>query len=223
MKGLKFLFRRGFRHIVLNIISLAIIAGLMAAVVLAHEPAGSEEYLMCKIGAHLGVMLSLILNPVFLCSEVTGNRLMRSAPFSKQLRCFSVPMYCIILGCGGVLFIDAFYAIFCVVSGLDMSHLSDMLIVSAPLMACYVVMGTVAMNMNYGMLIVIYTTFPISIMIFLMSGNSQDYGFGLPLQGSALIFAGALIVSIVAAFAIARAFYAKSDFKPLPQAAIYAK
>lgn len=223
MKGLKFLFKRGFGHIVLNIISLVIIAGLMVAVVLAHEPVGAEDYIMCKIGAHLGVMLAVMFNLVFLCADVTGNRLMRSAPFSKQLRCFSAPMYCIILGGGGTLLINVLYAIFCVASGLDMSHMSDMLIASAPLMLCYIVMGTIAMNINYGMVIAIYSVFPLIGLFFLVPGDVWAFGFGLPLWAGALIFVGTLIVSAVGAFAIARAFYAKSDFKPMLQAAVYTK
>ncbi len=223
MKGLKYLFKRGFCRPVLNIISLVIVVGLMVAVVLAHEPLGAEDYIMCKVGAHLGVMMAVMFNFMFLCADVTGNRLMRSTPFSKQLRCFSVPAYCIITGGGATILINAFYAIFCVASGLDMSHLSDMLITSAPLMLCYIIMGTIALNTNYGMIFVMYIAFPLMAIGFFIPSDVWEFGFGLPLWAGALIFVGALIVSVVGAFAIARAFYAKSDFKPMQQAAVYAK
>ncbi len=223
MKGLRFLFKRGFSHVVLNIISLVMIAGLLVAVVLAHEPVGAEDYIMCKIGAHLGIMLGVILNFMFLCADITGNRLMRSASISKQLRCFSVPTYCIILGGGGTLLVNIFYAIFCMVSGLDMSHLSDMLIVSSPIMLGLIIMGTIAMNINYGMVLAIYMMLPLYAVFFVLPDEVWEFGFGLPLWAGALIFVGTLIVSVVGAFAIARAFYVKSDFKPMPQAAVYTK
>lgn len=223
MKGLRFLFRRGFSHVVLNIISLFIIAVILLAVVLAHEPVGAEDYIMCKVGAHFGLMLSVMFNYMPLCAEITGNRLMRSAPFSKEFRCFSVPTYCIILGGGGTLLMNIFYAIFCIVSGLDMSHLSDMLIVSSPLMLCLIIMGTIAMNINYGMILAIYMVLPLTGVLPALPSDVWEFGFALPLWTGALIFGGTLIVSVVGAFAIARAFYAKSDFKPMPQAAVYTK
>lgn len=223
MKGLRFLFRRGFSHVVMNICSLVIIAGILTAVLLAHEPVGAEDYIMCKIGAHLGVMMSVAFNFMFLCADITGNRLMRSAPISKQLRCFSVPTYCILLGGGGTLLVNIFYAIFCIVSGLDMSHLSDMLIVSSSLMLCLIIVGTIAMNINYGMILAIYMVFPLCGVFFVIPGDVWEFGFRLPLWAGALIFVGTLIVSVVGAFAIARVFYVKSDFKPMPQAAVYTK
>ena len=223
MKGLRFLFKRGFSHVVMNICSLVIIAGILTAVLLAHEPVGAEDYIMCKIGAHLGVMMSVVFNFMFLCADITGNRLMRSAPISKQLRCFSVPTYCILLGGGGTLLVNIFYAIFCIVSGLDMSHLSDMLIASSSLMLCLIIVGTIAMNINYGMILAIYMVFPLCGVFFVIPGDVWEFGFRLPLWAGALIFVGTLIVSVVGAFAIARAFYVKSDFKPMPQAAVYAK
>lgn len=223
MKGLRFLFRRGFSHIVMNIISLVIIAGILVAVVLAHEPVGAEDYIMCKVGAHLGVMMAVMFNFMFLCADITGNRLMRSAPFSKELRCFSVPTYCIILGGGGTLLINVFYAIFCIVSGLDMSHLSDMLIVSAPLALCFVVVGTVAMNINYGMILACYMVFPLMGLCFAVPSRVWEYGFGLPLWAGALIYVGTLIVSVAGAYILGRVFYKKYDFKPYQQALAYTK
>lgn len=223
MKGLKFLFRLGFRHIVLNIISILILAVLMVAVVLAHEPVGSEDYLICKASAHFGVTICVMMNLVFLCGDVTGSRLMRSAPFTKQLRCFSIPTYCIILGGGATVLINAFYAIFCAASGLDMSHLSDMLIISAPIMLCLIIMGTIALNINYGVILGIYTVFPIMGLCFVVPSGVWEQGFGLPLWAGALIFGGALIVSVIAAFVLGRTFHAKSDFRPMQQVAVYTK
>ena len=223
MKGLKFLFKRGFFHIVLNIISIVFMLGMIVAVVLAHEPVGAEDYIMCKICALLGVMLSVMLNLMFLCADVTGNRLMRSAPFSKQLKRFSIPTYCVILGGGGTVLVNAAYAIFCIVSGLDMSHLSDMLIVSSPLMLCLIIMGTIAMNINYGMILAIYMVFPLWGVFFVLPSDVWEFGFGLPLWAGALIFVGTFAVSIAGAFIIGRIFHEKVDFKPIQQNATYVK
>ena len=223
MKGLRFLFRRGFSHVVLNIGSLVIIAGLLVAVVLAHEPVGAEDYIMCKIGAHLGLMLGVMFNFMFLCADITGSRLMRSVPFSKELRCFSVPTYCIILGGGGTLLVNVFYAIFCIVSGLDMVHLSDMLIVSAPLVLSFVVVGTIAMHINYGMILACYMVFPLMGLCFAVPSRAWEYGFGLPLWAGALIYFGTLIVSAAASYILSRVFYKKYDFKPYQQALVYTK
>lgn len=223
MKGLKFLFKREFCHTVLNIISIVFMLVMMVAVVIAHEPVGAEDYIMCKVGAHLGVMLSVMFNLILLCSDVTGNRLMRSAPFSKQLKRFSIPAYCVILGGGRTVLINIAYAIFCIVSGLDMSHLSDMLIVSSPLMLCLIIMGTIALNINYGMILVIYIIFPVMGLVSAIPSNAWEFGFGLPIWAGALIFVGTLAVSIAAAFIIGRIFHEKVDFKPIQQNATYVK
>lgn len=223
MKGLKYLFKMGFRHTLLNVLGMVILGCIVLASVFAHEPLGSEEYIFCKTSMHVAVMITSMINLMFLCADITGNRLMRSASISKQLRCFSVPTYCIILGGGGALLVNIFYAIFCIVSGLDMSHLSDMLIVSSPLMLTLIIIGTIAMNINYGMVLAIYMMLPLCGVFFVLPSDVWEFGFGLPVWTGALIFVGTLVVSVVGAFAIARAFYIKSDFKPMPQAAVYTK
>ncbi len=217
MKGLKFLFGLGFRHIVLNIISVLFIAAMPVVAILVHEPLGSEDYIMCKIGAHIGTMFAVSINLILLCADITSSRLVCSVPFAKSLRQSAIPLYCIIVSGAPTMLINGAYAIFCMVSGLDMCNISDMLIVSASTMACFIIIGTIALNTYYGICLVIFVTFPAGVEILAFGNDVWRFGFGLPVWAGAAIFLGALAVSAAIAFALGRFIYSKSDFKPYMQ------
>lgn len=217
MKGLKFLFGLGFRHIVLNIISVLFVVAMPVVTMLLHEPSGSEDYMMCKIGAHIGTMFAVAVNIILLCAEVTNSRFVRSIPFAKQLRQSAIPLYCVIVSGVPTVLINGAYAVFCIAAGLDMCNISDMLIVSASTMVCFIIIGTIALNTYYGICLAIFATFPAGVEMLAFGGGVWKYGFGLPVWAGAAIFLGALAVSAAIAFALGRFVYSKSDFKPYMQ------
>lgn len=217
MRSLKYLFIRGFRPVRL-IISAAVTVAMLVLVMVFHENASSEDYLISKLCLNFGGILSVMIIEIFLCAELTGNRLLRSAPISKEMRTFGIPMFSTLLGLGVSLVSIVPYSVFIAVSGHPASHLSDTLLVSAALLFLYIVMGTIAMNIRYGMILLIYFYFPFGTLWFFISDEQWNNGFGVELPLSVLIFVGTLIVSVAIAFAVSHIFYKKMDFKAYQQA-----
>lgn len=216
MTGLKFLFRRTCSLVRMWIPALIGIA-LLVLVMVFHEPISSEDYLLCKMMAHVGIIFVMMFGSIFLSVEINGNRLMRSSPISKQLRKFSIPLYNVITGVGIATIVNIIYAIFVSASGLELYHLSDMLIISAPICALYVVLGTVSMQFNWGMLIMIYAYIPMMLLIPLTPDHIWESGFGASLGVGVVVYVVTAVVSALLAFVISYAFYKKYDFKPFQQ------
>ncbi len=216
MTGLKFLFRRSCSLVRMGIPALIGIA-LLVLMMVFHEPLSAEDYLICKMMAHFGMIFVIMFNGISLSVELNGNRLMRSAPISKQLRTFSVPMYNVIAGLGISALVNIIYAIFVLISGLEMCHLSDMLIISAPLCALYVILGTISMQFNWGMLVMIYAYLPMMFLIPLTPDHIWESGFGVSVGVGLVVYIAAAVISAVLAFVISYIFYKKYDFKPFQQ------
>lgn len=218
MSGLKYLFKRTFCHKIAVLITLIVAAGMMAAVIIFHEPLGADDdYLMCKLCAHLGSCFFLMVSYIFLSAELNGNRAVRAIPFIRSLRLKAVPIYCAILGIGSTALINLIYSVYILVSNQELSNISDMMIVSLPVLFCYTVLGIVAMNINYGSILMIYLYLPIGGSGFFLSDASWRNGFGLSVPVAVIIYAVTAAVCVALAFMIARLFYYKAEFKALPQ------
>ena len=218
MIGLKYLFKRTFCHKIAVLITLIIAVGMMAAVMIFHEPLGADDdYLMCKLCAHLGSCFFLMVSYIFLSAELNGNRAVRAMPFIKSLRLKDVPIYCAIMGIGSTALINLIYSVYILVSKQELSNISDMMIVSLPVLFCYTVLGIVAMNINYGSILMIYLYLPIGGTGFFLSDANWRDGFGLSVTVAVIIYAVTAIACVALAFVIARLFYYKAEFKAMPQ------
>ena len=216
MTGLKFLFRRSCSLVRMWIPALIGITLLVLALVF-HEPMSSEDYLLCKMMAHTGMIFVMIFSSIFISVEINGNRLMRSAPISKQLRTFSVPMYNVVVGVGLSALVNIIYAIFVMIMGLDLCHISDMLIVSAVICVSYVILGTISMQFNWGMLVMIYAYIPMMLLLPIIPDHIWESGFGASVGVGLVVYIAAAVISAVLAFVISHIFYKKYDFKPFQQ------
>lgn len=216
MTGLKLLFRRSCSWGRLGIPALVAV-GMLVLVMVFHEPMQAEDYLLCKLMAHIGTMFIVMFGCVFLSAEMCGTRLIRSSPISKELRRFSIPVYNIILGTGLTTLVNIVYAVFILVTGQDIQHISDMLIISAPVCAVYTLLGTVSMQITWGMIVMIYAYIPAALLLAFIPRNAWENGFGAELWVSALVYVGAAAVSAALAFVISRAFYKKYDFHQIQQ------
>lgn len=216
MTGLKFLFRRSFSPLRMGIPALIGVA-LLVLVMVFHEPMQAEDYLLCKLMAHIGTMFVSVFSCVFLSAEMCGTRLIRSSPISKELRRFSIPVYNIILGTGVTVLVNIIYAVFILVTGQDIQHISDMLIISAPVCAIFTLLGTVSMQITWGMIVMIYAYIPAALLLGFVPHTVWENGFGIELWVSLLIYIGTAVVTSVLAFVISRIFYKKYDFHAMQQ------
>ncbi len=216
MTGLKYLFRRSCSPVRMGIPAIIGVAILVIAMVF-HEPIGSEDYLICKLMAHVGSVFVVMFAGVFLSAELSGTRLMRSSPISKELRTFSIPMYNIIMGTGLTVLVNLIYVIFVFATGQDVMHISDMLIISAPLCVIYTLLGTISMHITWGMLFMIYGYIPAALLLGFVPHTAWENGFGVDIRASLLIYIGAVVVTAVLAFVISHICYKKYDFHAMQQ------
>ncbi len=216
MTGLKFLFRRSFfrwRMIIPAIVTI----GMMVAVMAAHEERGSSDYLICKLCGNLGTWILLIFTDMFLCVELNGTRLLRSAPISKELRTFSAPMFNIIIGMGTTTLINIAYVIFVLLSGEEMYNITDMLICSSVIGIIVTVTGTVSLLINYGMLLILYAFIPASLLMTFIPKGFWSYGFNTELWVGIVIYVVLMLLSVVISIALAGYLHKKTDFKAMQQ------
>ncbi len=216
MTGLKFLFRRSFSPLRMGIPALLGVAALVLVIVF-HEPIKTEDYLLCKLMAHLGSVFVVMFAGIFLSAEISGTKLIRSSPISKELRTFAIPVYNIIMGVGITAFVNIVYAIFILVTGEDLVHISDMLIVSAPLCAIYTLLGTMSLHITWGMLFMIYGYIPASLLLGFVPHTVWENGFGMELWVGLLIYIGTVVLTSVLAFVISHICYKKYDFHAMQQ------
>ena len=205
------------RRKVALIISAAAFVGMLAAVMIFHAPPGNEDYSICKMFAHLGTGLFLLISYIFLTVELNGTRYIRSVPFARSLKIASVPLFCTIMGVGATVLVDLVYAVYIILTKQPITNISDMILISAMILFCYIVLGCVCMNFSYGYILAIYVWFPVAIIGFIMPESVWTEGFGMPVWQSLLVYAAVAVNSMAAAFAISRWFYEKLEFKPLPE------
>lgn len=216
-KGLKFLFKRGFRIIWLDIACIVMTIGLMVLLFCFHGEMGTEDYLICKVAPHFCTMLFVMLSGIFLCTDIVGNRVMRSAPISKSMRLYSIPIYNTILPFGISAIMNLVYLAYILIAGLDIINFSDMLIISAALTGVMTIFSTIGMNFSFGMLLMIYAYIPLFAANLFISDSIWENGFGLPLWAALLIYLGVAAASSGISFVVARLFYKYGNFKPLMQ------
>lgn len=216
MTGLKFLFRRSCSLVRMGIPAIIGVAVIVLMMVF-HESIGSEDYLICKLMAHVGTVFVVMFAGIFLSAELSGTRLMRSSPISKELRTFSIPMYNIIMGTGITVLVNIIYTVFILVTGQDIVHISDMLIISAPVCAIYTLLGTISLHITWGMLIMIYAYIPVSLLLGFVPHTIWENGFGVEIWASVLIYIVAVVITAVLAFVISHICYKKYDFHQMQQ------
>ncbi len=216
MKGFKYLLKRGItpKRLIWMIVS---VVAMLVPVIVFHEPIGSEDYISCKLMMSFVSFLAFYIPMTYLGNELVGNRLVRSMPISKEIRTVGIPLYCTIVFTAIEMLYILPYSVFIFVTGQEMYHIADMLILSAIMLAVTVLCGTVGLNVRFGFLSV-YIFMVLCFSVGLLPDKSfSENGFGLPLWEAALIYVGAIAVSLIMSRIICQIYYKKSDFKPIQQ------
>ena len=215
--GLKFLFRRGFRSKVINIVCAVLTVAMFVLVVLFHEPIGAEDYLICKTFSVFGMLMFVMLSGIFLCTDMVGNRAVYAVPMSKAMRLYSKPLYNTIVPFAIAAVSNIAYIVFVLVSGMDVCNISDALILTSVVCALVTISSTLGMNIMYGMFLMIYVYFPVAAMGFIIPGDVWEFGFGLPLWAAVLIYFAVIAAASGISFVIARLFWKYGNFKAMAQ------
>lgn len=216
MRGLKYLCRRGL-NVPRIIVPLILAVAMVAVVIIFHEEMNTEDYLICKMSLSFVSLIGIMMISIFLWADVSGNRMMRSSPISKELHTFSLPVFSSLLNMGSILLTVFPYIIFVLVTGLPVIHISDTLVAAAPVLAWCTFSVAIAVQMRWGMLILIYSYIPLMLCFFFFGDERWAGGFGLPLWAAVLIFLGGWVLATVISFIVCKLHYNKCDFKAMQQ------
>lgn len=221
-KAMKFLISRCFfgeksRWFALG--GLLLYVAMIVLLMFLNEPCGSEDYLMCKMVLCIGVDILPMVIAIFLCSDITGNRLLRSSPIAKTLFTGAVPIFFTLLI--GVMMVVANLSLniaWKVLGTLTPGQTADTLIITGAFAAFYIICLSLFSVLRYGMVLCTYSLIipSFSGMIF-ATNDALAFGFGLTVPAAAAIFCGAILLAMAVSMLICNLAYRKFNFKPYSQ------
>ena len=219
MTALKLLFRRYFSHrwILLGVSVFFIL--MMAVVMLFHEDAGGDaaDYIMCKFSTLVPMMMAVLLPTIFMVQDTVGNRFMRSVPCAKSLYMHGIPLFSTFVPLGWSVLTDAVYAAFILITGRDISNISDILLLTGIFGGIFTLVSCIVMCLRFGALFFVFFYSPFILAVTAFDSLISENGFGLPLWESALICCGSFLAAFAAGTAFSCIAYKKGNFKETVQ------
>lgn len=216
MRGMKLLLSRYARHRAILIVSAAVLAVCLAAVMIFHADPGSPDndpgdYMICKLCALVPMVLCADLPFVFMAQEFQGSRFMRSVPGADRMYRRSVPLFCSVVIFAWTLLANIPYAAFILLSGRELVNISDMLVLSSAMVMLFSVIACCMLSFRVGAYMVILFYVPVTIAGGVFSAFRDI--IGLPLWAAALIFLGASAAGLGANFIISGLTYSRCNFR----------
>lgn len=196
--------------------------GLLVVCCVGWGELGSEDYLMPMAFLPIVPYCVLVMATTVGFVSINGCRLIRSSPIAKELYTRSVPLFIIGLTLGSLVIAVGVFFVVVMAHGASAAFFSDTLIFMGIGSGINIISYSLLSRMMFGGVIGVYLTFPYVGMILMLSDDIKHNGFGLPVWVSALIFAGALIVSSVISFIVCGIYFRKLNFK-MPATAYAAK
>lgn len=224
MTDLKLLFSRYFSHKRILIGVTAFFLLMMAAVMLFHEDPGGDpaDFIMCKFSALMPMMMAVCLPVIFMVQDTIGNRFMRSVPCADKLYTRGIPLFSMLVPLGWSVLSNAVYAAFILLTGRDVSNISDMLVMTALFGGIFALGGCIVMCIRFAAAFFVVFYAPFFLVMITVSSSANEYGYGLPLWTSALICCGSFLAAFVIGLIISTIAYKKGNFRetPAPRASV---
>ncbi len=214
MRGLEYLFKSWLRCKWCVFITVVLFVGLLVVCCVGREELGSEDYLMSMAFLPIVPYCVLVMATTVGFVSINGCRLIRSSPIAKELYTRSVPMFIIGLTLGSLVIAVGVFFVVVMAHGGSAAYLSDALIFMAIGSGMNIIGYSLLSRMMFGGIIGVYVTmFPYVGIILMLGEDIKHNGFGLPVWVSALIFAGAVIVSSAISFIVCGIYFRKLNFK----------
>ncbi len=185
-----------------------------------HEGLGSGDYLFPKVVVFFPSMFFTEMTVIVLIRDLLGNKLVRSMPIAKRLYTRSLPSLIAIIVLGVSVVLVGGYYIFlnCINASID--HYSDALVIGAVMCGSLLFFAPLLMQTVAGGFIMVYiASVPIVEVIDLIDDAKKQFGFGLPLYLSIIIFLLTAILGTIWMFFYFSYRYKKTDVKIYSQAA----
>lgn len=218
MRGLKLLINRYTKHRIMLLVSVLLMAGMLAAVMIFHADMGAEstesgDYMLCKIMALFPVVIAADLPVIFMAYETQGSRFMRATPCAARMYRVDIPVFSTLTTFAWLSLSVLAYSVFILVTGRDIANISDLLVPAAILGFVFTIVMCCLLTLKYG--VAAFFVYYLPVLVVMDIFGAMDSGTGIPLWLAVVLYFVAFGAGLGVSALIAGLAFAKGNFKAL--------
>lgn len=218
MRGLKLLINRYTKHRIMLLVSVLLMAGMLAAVIIFHADMGAEstesgDYMLCKIMALFPVVIAADLPVIFMAYETQGSRFMRATPCAARMYRVDIPVFSALTTFAWFSLEVLAYSVFILVTGRDIANISDILVPAAILGFVFTIVMCCLLTLRYGT--VAFFVYYLPVLVVMGIFGAMDNGTGIPLWLAIVLYFVAFGAGLGVSALIAGLAFTKGNFKAL--------
>ena len=218
VRGLKLLINRYTKHRIMLLVSVLLMAGMLAAVIIFHADMGAEstesgDYMLCKIMALFPVVTAADLPVIFMAYETQGSRFMRATPCAARMYRVDIPVFSTLTTFAWLSLSVLAYSVFILVTGRDIANISDILVPAAILGFVFTIVMCCLLTLKYG--VAAFFVYYLPVLVVMDIFGAMDSGTGIPLWLAVVLYFVAFGAGLGVSALIAGLAFAKGNFKAL--------
>ncbi len=218
MRGLKLLINRYTKHRIMLLVSVLLMAGMLAAVMIFHADMGAEstesgDYMLCKIMALFPVVIAADLPVIFMAYETQGSRFMRATPCAARMYRVDIPVFSTLTTFAWLSLSVLAYSVFILVTDRDIANISDILVPAAILGFVFTIVMCCLLTLKYG--VAAFFVYYLPVLVVMDIFGAMDSGTGIPLWLAVVLYFVAFGAGLGVSALIAGLAFAKGNFKAL--------
>ena len=218
VRGLKLLINRYTKHRIMLLVSVLLMAGMLAAVIIFHADMGAEstesgDYMLCKIMALFPVVIAADLPVIFMAYETQGSRFMRATPCAARMYRVDIPVFSALTTFAWFSLEVLAYSVFILVTGRDIANISDILVPAAILGFVFTIVMCCLLTLRYGT--VAFFVYYLPVLVVMGIFGAMDNGTGIPLWLAIVLYFVAFGAGLGVSALIAGLAFTKGNFKAL--------
>lgn len=218
VRGLKLLINRYTKHRIMLLVSVLLMAGMLAAVIIFHADMGAEstesgDYMLCKIMALFPVVIAADLPVIFMAYETQGSRFMRATPCAARMYRVDIPVFSALTTFAWFSLSVLAYSVFILVTGRDIANISDILVPAAILGFVFTIVMCCLLTLRYGT--VAFFVYYLPVLVVMGIFGAMDNGTGIPLWLAIVLYFVAFGAGLGVSALIAGLAFTKGNFKVL--------
>lgn len=218
MRGLKLLINRYTKHRIMLLVSVLLMAGMLAAVIIFHADMGAEstesgDYMLCKIMALFPVVIAADLPVIFMAYETQGSRFMRATPCAARMYRVDIPVFSTLTTFAWLSLEVLAYSVFILVTDRDIANISDILVPAAILGFVFTIVMCCLLTLKYG--VAAFFVYYLPVLVVMDIFGAMDNGTGIPLWLAVVLYFVAFGAGLGVSALIAGLAFTKGNFKVL--------
>ena len=218
VRGLKLLINRYTKHRIMLLVSVLLMAGMLAAVIIFHADMGAEstesgDYMLCKIMALFPVVIAADLPVIFMAYETQGSRFMRATPCAARMYRVDIPVFSTLTTFAWLSLSVLAYSVFILVTDRDIANISDILVPAAILGFVFTIVMCCLLTLRYGA--VAFFVYYLPVLVVMDIFGAMDNGTGIPLWLAVVLYFAAFGAGLGVSALIAGLAFTKGNFKAL--------